>query len=152
GPVIAGPRARVLVVDENADMREYLRRLLGSQYTVELARDASAALTAASERRPDLVLADVMLRGPGDTPFVTVLRADAHTRTLPILMLSARAAEEERVEGLEAGADDYLGKPFSARELLARVGTHLELARLRSVAESERARLLTLFVHAPVPL
>jgi signal transduction histidine kinase len=152
GPVVHGPRARVLVADENADMREYLRRLLGAQYTVELARDGAAAVAGARERRPDLILCDVMMRAPGDRPFVTALRQDPATRTVPILMLSARAAEEERVEGLEAGADDYLGKPFSARELLARVGTHLELARLRTVAENERTRLLTLFVHAPVPL
>ncbi|MDC4224970.1 MAG: ATP-binding protein [Candidatus Manganitrophus sp.] len=93
-------------------------------------RDGSA-LEAARECKPDLVLSDVMMPGMNGFQLLQALRADPRTREVPIILLSARAGEESRVEGLEAGADDYLMKPFSARELMARVGAHLELARLR---------------------
>jgi signal transduction histidine kinase/DNA-binding response OmpR family regulator len=80
------------------------------------------------------------------------VRADPEIAALPVLMLSARAGEEARSGGLEAGADDYLTKPFSARELLARVATHLQLASLRKVAQAERQRLYNIFQQAPAPV
>jgi PAS domain S-box-containing protein len=128
------PDARILLADDNADMRDYLRRLLGQHWTVEAVADGAAALTAARARVPDLVLADVMMPGLDGFALLQALRADPHTRQVPIILLSARAGEEARIEGLEAGADDYLIKPFSSRELLARVGAHLELARVRREA------------------
>ncbi|MGK3893807.1 response regulator transcription factor, partial [Enterococcus faecium] len=79
------------------------------------------ALESALERPPDLVLTDVMMPGLDGFGLLAALRAHERTKVLPVLLLSARAAEESRVEGLAAGADDYLVKPFSARELLARV-------------------------------
>jgi PAS domain S-box-containing protein len=96
-----------------------------------------AALEAVRARRPDLVLTDVMMPRLDGFELLRELRADPATVDLPVIMLSARAGEESRVEGMEAGADDYLVKPFSARELLARVGAHLQMARLRR--ESEQA-------------
>ena len=154
------PRARVLLADDNADMREYVARLLGQRYDVETVSDGAAALAAARARPPDLVLSDVMMPGLDGFELLRALRADPRTRELPVILLSARAGEEARVEGLDAGADDYLVKPFAARELLARVGTHLTLARLRAEAtgreraaraeaETERARLRELFEQAP---
>ncbi|HJU20753.1 MAG TPA: ATP-binding protein [Stellaceae bacterium] len=122
---------RILVVDDNADMRAYLRRLLGSGCVVETAADGDAALAAIRARRPDLVLADVMMPRLDGFGLLRAIRGDPALRDLPVVMLSARAGEESRVEGLDAGADDYLVKPFSARELLARVNANLELARLR---------------------
>jgi PAS domain S-box-containing protein len=130
----AGVRPRVLVADDNPDMRQYLSRLLGGAYEVEEVADGEAALAAARERPPDLMLADVMMPGLDGFGLLRELRADPRTRTVPVVLLSGRAGEESRVEGLAAGADDYLVKPFSARELLARVGTHLEMARLRREA------------------
>jgi PAS domain S-box-containing protein len=130
----AGVRPRVLVADDNADMRQYLRRLLGGAYDVEEAADGEVALAVARERPPDLVLADVMMPELDGFALLRELRGDARTRTIPVVLLSARAGEESRVEGLAAGADDYLVKPFSARELLARVGAHLEMARVRREA------------------
>jgi PAS domain S-box-containing protein len=121
----------VLVADDNADMRQYLGRLLAGAYEVAEVADGKAALAAARERPPDLVLADVMMPELDGFGLLRELRADPRTRTVPVVLLSARAGEESRVEGLATGADDYLVKPFSARELLARVGTHLEMARLR---------------------
>jgi PAS domain S-box-containing protein len=127
-------RPRVLVADDNADMRQYLSRLLGKTYQVEDVADGNGALSAARERPPDLVLADVMMPEVDGFCLLRELREDPQTRTVPVILLSARAGEESRVEGLAAGADDYLVKPFSARELLARVGAHLEMARVRREA------------------
>ncbi len=130
-------RPRVLVADDNADMRQYVARLLAEQFRVEVAPDGEVALALAKDRPPDLILTDVMMPKLSGFGLLQELRADPRTRGLPVIMLSARAGEESRVEGMEAGADDYLVKPFSARELLARVTAHLQMARLRR--ESERA-------------
>ncbi|WGV24166.1 ATP-binding protein [Halotia branconii] len=130
-------RARILVVDDNADMRGYLRRLLNQYYEVETANDGLAALMAIRRGGSaiyDLVLADVMMPKMNGFELVRSLRALPNTQTIPIILLSARAGEESRVEGLEIGADDYLIKPFSARELLARVNANLQLAQLRREA------------------
>jgi len=145
--------ARVLLADDNADMREYVRRLLERRYNVEAVADGLAALEAARRHLPDLVLTDVMMPRLDGFGLLRDLRNDPQTRTVPIIMLSARAGEESRVEGLEAGADDYLVKPFSARELLARVRANLEMARLRreltAEIEAERSRLKYIFDKAP---
>jgi signal transduction histidine kinase/DNA-binding response OmpR family regulator len=130
----SGERASVLVVDDNADLRDYLRRLLGPHYRLEVVPDGNAALAAIAARKPDLVLTDVMLPGLDGLQLSKILRSDAQTSTIPIIMLSARAGEESRIEGMNAGADDYLIKPFSARELLARIEAHLNMARYRAQA------------------
>ena len=138
-PMPAPPAAdapRVLVADDNADMRDYLRRLLGEHFAVDVVADGDAALAAVRAAPPDLVVTDVMMPGRDGFSLLHAIRADPRTRTLPVLLLSARAGEEARVEGLDAGADDYVVKPFSARELLARV--HAQLAMARARAESTR--------------
>ena len=127
----AGRRPRILWADDNADMRDYVRRLLADRYDVLAVPDGLAALAAARDKSPDLVLTDVMMPRLDGFGLLRELRIDARTRTIPVILLSARAGEESTVEGLDAGADDYLAKPFSAREILARVQTHLELARVR---------------------
>ena len=134
------PRARVLLADDNADMRQYVARLLSAAYDVVAVADGQAALDAARAAPPDLVLSDVMMPRLDGFGLVRALRADERTRRLPIILLSARAGEEAAVESLGTGADDYLVKPFSARELLARVRTHVELARERRAWESELER------------
>ncbi|HTP81744.1 MAG TPA: ATP-binding protein, partial [Alphaproteobacteria bacterium] len=133
----AGPtagRARVLLVDDNADMRDYLRRLLEANYEVAVAADGEAALTTIRAWRPDLVLTDVMMPGLDGFGLLGAIRSDDGLRDLPVILLSARAGEEASIEGLAAGAADYLTKPFSARELLARVHANLETARIRREA------------------
>jgi signal transduction histidine kinase len=130
-PAVSGPRPYILLADDNADMRDYVRRLLVDQYEVHAVADGSAALASARARVPDLVLSDVMMPGLDGFGLLRELRADGATRTIPVILLSARAGEASAVEGLAGGADDYIAKPFSARELLARVRTHLELARVR---------------------
>jgi signal transduction histidine kinase len=128
---VGTPDARILLADDNADMRDYVRRLLAPHWTVEVVADGQAALEAVHARRPDLVLTDVMMPHLDGFGLLRALRADDATRSIPVILVSARAGEESRVEGLEAGADDYLVKPFSARELLARVNAHLQLSRSR---------------------
>ena len=133
-----GAPARILWADDNADMREYVRRILSGRYAVEAVADGAAALAAARANPPDLVLADVMMPGLDGFGLLRALRVDPRLRAIPVVLLSARAGEESRVEGLEAGAADYLVKPFSARELLARVEAQLAMESLRrEVARGE---------------
>jgi signal transduction histidine kinase len=141
-PAPRASRSRVLVADDNADMRDYIMRLLRAHWDVEVVGDGEAALAAARRDPPDLVLTDVMMPRLDGFGLLAALRRDPATRAIPVVMLSARAAEESRIEGVQAGADDYLVKPFSARELIARVETHLELRRVRDAATRERDQLL----------
>ncbi len=133
------PRARILLADDNADMREYVRRLLSPKYDVVAVPDGETALGMAHLQEFDLVLTDVMMPKLDGFGLLAALRGDERTATTPVILLSARAGEESRVEGMGAGANDYLVKPFSAREMLARVEAHLNLQRIRR--ESEAALL-----------
>jgi signal transduction histidine kinase len=136
-----GRRGRVLAVDDNADMREYLARVLGTLFDVATAEDGQQALEVIARQGPfDLVLTDVMMPRLGGFGLLKALRDEPRTRALPVIMLSARAGEEASVEGLEAGADDYLVKPFSARELLARTRSALELSRMRGEVTRREVR------------
>ncbi|WP_367127637.1 SpoIIE family protein phosphatase [Saccharothrix sp. HUAS TT1] len=133
---------RVLVADDNADMRDYLRRLLAPHYEVTTVNDGRAALEAVRGAAPDLVVSDVMMPHLDGLELLGALRADPRTAGVPVLLLSARAGQEASIEGLEAGADDYLVKPFSAAELLARVRANVELARLRNHHAAWRTALI----------
>jgi PAS domain S-box-containing protein len=135
-------RPRVLIVDDNADMRDYLLRLLRPRYQVKAVADGLAALAAARTAAPDLIVSDVMMPGLDGLQLLSALRGDARTAAVPVVLLSARAGQEAAIEGLVAGADDYLVKPFSARELLARVRATMELARVRGEHTSWRAAMI----------
>jgi PAS domain S-box-containing protein len=139
----ANSRGKVLVVDDNADMRRYVARLLSSSYEVVTAVDGLAALDIVRTQKLDLVLTDVMMPKLDGFGLLKAIRAHADLRTIPVILLSARAAEESRIEGLDAGADDFLVKPFAARELLARVNVHLQMARIRGEAEERERELRT---------
>ncbi|HSD00159.1 MAG TPA: ATP-binding protein, partial [Casimicrobiaceae bacterium] len=141
----------VLLVDDNADMRGYVERLLSARYNVMTAADGDEALALVRRTLPDLVLTDVMMPRLDGFGLLKALRADERTRDIPVVLLSARAGEESRIEGIDAGADDYLVKPFSARELHARVGNNLALAHARRnylraarASEARRSFQLTL--------
>src|SRR5262249_48044222 len=125
---------RVLLADDNADMREYIRRLLGARCEVRTFADGHAALQGMRRHRPDLVLADVMMPVMDGFGLLREIRADPALCDIPVILLSARAGEGRRGAGLYAGANDYRVKPFAARELIARVGANLELARVRAEA------------------
>jgi PAS domain S-box-containing protein len=130
---------RILLAEDNLDMRRYILRLLVADgFTVEAVADGEAALRAVRSHRPNLVLSDVMMPGMDGFALLAAIRADPELRGTPVILISARAGEEARVEGFEADADDYLIKPFSARELLARVRSNLRTSQMRRDAEALR--------------
>ncbi len=146
-------RALIVLADDNADMRDYLARLLGVAYEVEAVSNGLQALDAILKRRPDLVLSDLMMPVMDGLQLLIELRRNPDTSTIPVVLLSARDGEESSIASLQAGADDYLIKPFSAQQLLARVGAHIRLARLREEAESamhqKEARLAQILEAVP---
>ncbi len=152
GPIPDGVSGgRVLVVDDNSEMRSYLRRVLAGHFDVETVPDGQAALAAIRSSRPDLVLTDVMMPELDGFEFLRAIRADPDTARLPVIMLSARAGQESSVGGLDAGADDYLVKPFSRIELIARVRSNLTASRAREEAARQathRAERLGQLVQA----
>ena len=141
---------RVLLADDNADMRDYARRLLADRWHVEAVRNGREALHAAREHRPDVVITDVMMPELDGFGLLRELRADPVLRSIPVIMLSARAGEEARIEGLTASADDYLVKPFTARDLLARVEAQIVRGRMLLLEQEHAQRMIRIFTHAPV--
>lgn len=165
--VLPTSRVRVLVADDNADMRDYVSRLLRERgWDVEAVANGRVALDRVRTAPPDVVLTDVMMPELDGFELLQKLRADPRTQSIPVVLLSARAGEEARVEGMHAGADDYLVKPFSARELQARVETQVRRAaaladerrkkeeqrRLLEAVEVERSRFRELFTRAPAAI
>lgn len=144
----AQSQERILVVDDNADMRAYVTHLLAQTYDVHTVADGAEAIEAARRLRPALILTDVMMPGLDGFGLLRAVRNSPELRDIPVIMLSARAGEEARIEGLDAGADDYLVKPFTAREMLARISAHLRFARLRDEAARRESRLETDKVEA----
>eukprot|EP01113_Clastostelium_recurvatum_P015497 TRINITY_DN18656_c0_g1_i1.p1 TRINITY_DN18656_c0_g1~~TRINITY_DN18656_c0_g1_i1.p1 ORF type:complete len:1206 (+),score=183.51 TRINITY_DN18656_c0_g1_i1:147-3620(+) len=151
GEVLAGRSYCILLVDNNADMRQYLSSLLRriSTWTVRVAANGLDALHSALQDSVDLIVSDVMM-GPGMDGFqlISALRAKESTRHVPVILLSAQAGEEAKVGGLQAGADDYLVKPFSAKELIARVQTHLQLGSMRKELERRVKEQTAELAHA----
>jgi len=132
----------VLLADDNADMREYMGRLLSRQYEVVSATNGEDAYLKMLSVKPDLILTDVMMPKLDGFGLLQKVRQHPEFKTTPVILLSARAGEESRVEGLEAGADDYLVKPFSARELIARVDANLRINSARRLVEQELSSFL----------
>lgn len=126
--------ARVLVVERDEDVVRYVARLLRDSCAVSSVAGAEAALAALRGAAPDLVLVDAMLPGAGGLDLVRRIRRDQVAGAVPLLVLSARSDEEARLEALDAGADDFIAKPFSGRELSARVRSHVQMARVRRAA------------------
>jgi PAS domain S-box-containing protein len=160
---IPDDREVVVLADDNSDMRAYLRRLLGERFRVHAVSNGVDAVRAARDLNADLVLTDVMMPVLDGFGVLKALRSDPATRSIPVILLSARAGEESRVEGLQAGADDYLVKPLSAPELMARVTAHLKMARIRAEnseveralrreVEEERDLLRDSFVESPAAM
>jgi PAS domain S-box-containing protein len=141
--------ARIVLADDNADMRDYIRDLLAPLYTIETVANGKQALDAIRARRPDLVISDVMMPELDGFALVSRLRSEETLRDVPVILLSARAGGEARIEGLDAGADDYLVKPFTARELTARVGAILERRRAQQAFRLRTAQVESLFNAAP---
>jgi signal transduction histidine kinase/class 3 adenylate cyclase len=135
-------QAQILVVEDNPDMRRYLERLLASQYNVLLAKDGSEGLKQAESYRPDLILTDAAMPQMSGYELLKALRADERFRSTPIIILTARTGREAKIQGYEAGADDYISKPFDENELLARISNVLRLRRQeRELAELREEKL-----------
>jgi two-component system phosphate regulon response regulator PhoB len=129
-------RGHILIVEDEADLAELVAfNLRQAGYTVETAGSGDAALRAVGHRVPDLVILDLMLPDISGTEVCRRLRQDATTKRVPVVMLTARGEEVDRVHGFEVGADDYVTKPFSPRELVLRVGAVLRRAALASEPE-----------------
>jgi PAS domain S-box-containing protein len=137
-PEGSSDRRSVLVVDDNADMRAHISGLLSGAYRVETAVNGRVGLEVALRRMPELIITDAMMPEMDGFEFLKQLRGREQTKLTPVIMLSARAGDESTVEGLAAGADDYLVKPFSPRELFARVRTQITMAALRRDLEAEK--------------
>lgn len=131
----------VLVVDDNADMRAYLTRLLSDTYQVIVACNGADALEKIGAQVPDLVVADMMMPLMSGYDLLKAIRATEGLNTIPFIMLTARAGTEARVETYEAGADDYVSKPFGEEELLARISNQLRLHRQERELETQTAEL-----------
>ncbi|HET7896863.1 MAG TPA: ATP-binding protein, partial [Flavisolibacter sp.] len=149
-PAKPGTRKRkLLLADDNIDMREYLRRLLSASYEVTAVANGREALLSAQKTKPDLILSDVMMPEMDGFELVKRLKENPATQNIPVILLSARAGEEATIEGLQTGADDYLVKPFSARELLSRIDSNIKIAQSRVMAFTQLYRL---FMDAPVAI
>ena len=135
----------VLVVDDNADMRAYLMRLLADEYQVSTAGDGEEALRKARRLSPAVVLADIMMPVMSGHDLLKALKCDASLRRTPVILLTARAGTEARVESLEAGADDYVSKPFNEEELLARIKNQLRIHRQERELEAKANQLQELY-------
>jgi PAS domain S-box-containing protein len=136
---LAAREARILVAEDDNTFRHVLEMLLGEHWTVETFADGRTLLNEARKETPDLVLADLLMAGLDGFGLVRELRGDAATRATPVIVITGLTEEEARIKALEAGANDFLIKPFSNRELLLRVSTHLEMAALRrEAAEREK--------------
>ena len=131
----------MLLVDDNRDMREYVQRLLSSRFAVTVAENGREALEKANQQLPALVLSDVMMPEMDGLQLLAALRENPATSSIPVVLLSARAGEESLIEGMLSGADDYVVKPFTARELLARVEAHIKIASFRREALEREAKL-----------
>ena len=131
----------MLLADDNRDMREYVRRLLSSRFEVTTADNGRQALEKANQQLPALVLSDVMMPEMDGLQLLAALRENPATSSVPVVLLSARAGEESLIEGMMSGADDYVVKPFTARELLARVEAHIKIASFRREALEAESRL-----------
>jgi signal transduction histidine kinase len=145
----AGRGKHIILADDNVDMRDYVRRLLQAHgYVVEAFGNGAQALEVARTAAPDLVLTDVMMPELDGFGLLRAIRNDPQLASVPVIVLSARAGEEAKVEGLEAGADDYLIKPFAARELIARVNANIQMSdvrreAMRAILQSEQKMLLS---------
>ncbi len=140
---------KVLIADDNADMREYLQRLLAEHFEVITAKDGNDAYEKMITDRPELVLSDIMMPLLDGFGLLEKIRQHPELKHTPVIFLSARAGEEAKVEGLDAGADDYLVKPFSAKELLVRVTNHIRINKVRRETEQQ---FYQLFLQAPATI
>ncbi len=147
--IVTANQATVLVVDDNVDMRRYLKSLLEKKFNVVTANNGMEALHKVGATMPELVVSDIMMPIMDGIQLLKALKENPVTSTIPVILVSARAGEESKIEGYEIGADDYLTKPFSSRELMARVSAQISLSKKRKAAERH---LQNLFMQTPAAI
>lgn len=144
----------LLIVDDNPDMRRYMASLFSSFVKVEEASNGVEALEIIRVRPPSLILSDVTMPRMSGTELLAHVKADDDLRSIPVILITAKAGEDERVDGLLLGADDYLLKPFKSRELIARVNVQMQIGKSRRELEHafnlRNAELQILATYAPV--
>ncbi|HEU4851470.1 MAG TPA: ATP-binding protein [Telluria sp.] len=142
-PQAGADRLKVVVIDDNEDILRYVERLLQDVCTVVTVGEATRALDVIRSIRPDVVLLDVMMPEVDGFELLGRIRSDPSVQSVSVIVLSAHVAENARLEAMAAGADDYLPKPFSGRELIATVRSHFNLARIRRAAVEREGMLMT---------
>jgi PAS domain S-box-containing protein len=142
GKEVPTEKYKVLLADDNADMRDYVKRLLSDQFEVITAVDGEDAFNKLIHYGPDLLISDIMMPKLDGFGLLQKVRNHPDIKSLPVILLSARAGEEAKVEGLDAGADDYLVKPFSAKELIATVDANIKIAKNRIAAEANLRNMI----------
>jgi len=133
-------KPRILFVEDETTLREHLAQALSDQYVVDTAGNGTEALRAVMRAKPELVVTDIVMPDMDGVELLKTLREAPSTQGIPVLLISGRAADEQRVEGFEEGADGYLPKPYTERELRALIGSMLHAAQLRSEAARREAR------------
>jgi PAS domain S-box-containing protein len=133
-------KPRILLVEDEATLREHLARTLSNEYIVDTAGNGTEALRSVLNTTPDLVVTDIVMPHLDGIELVRALRSTRRTRTVPVLLISGRAPDEQRIEGFDEGADGYLAKPYTERELRSRIRSMLQGARLRDQAARAEAR------------
>ncbi|MCQ2252642.1 MAG: response regulator [Bacteroidales bacterium] len=128
-PPQPGIRCSLLIVDDNQEIKDYLASSLGKTYDVKTAMDGNEGLKIAKETLPDLVITDIMMPGLNGIELCKILKSDIETCHIPVIMLTAKSSEEQRIEGLETGADSYIPKPFNPKHLMVRIQKLLELRK-----------------------
>lgn len=139
-PKEAAPKQRLLFVEDEATLREHLAKRLSDEYIVDTAGNGNDALLAVMRAKPVLVVTDIVMPDMDGVELLKTLRQSPGTRSIPVLLISGRAPEDQRIEGFEEGADGFLGKPYTERELRALIGSMLRSAQLRTDAASRDAR------------
>lgn len=139
--IASAPKGKsILIADDNADMRNYLIAVLTENFNITAVENGHKVLEClANGMQPDLILSDVMMPGLNGVELVNMLKSNESYSRIPIVLLSARSGEEAKVEGIESGADDYLTKPFSRKELLTLIQSRIKIAQLRDEAEQQLA-------------
>jgi signal transduction histidine kinase/serine phosphatase RsbU (regulator of sigma subunit) len=150
-PASGRDRGRILLADDNRDLRDFVSRILSASHDVFAYEDGSAALEALRRDRFDLVITDVMMPRMDGFELLNAIRSDILLRTIPVMMLSARAGEEAAIGGLIAGADDYLVKPFTSEELRARVSAQIRVVREQQKVLDRTKRIVEAFQEGFLP-
>ncbi len=139
-PQDAKSKVRILFVEDEATLREHLAEKLSDEYVVDTAGNGNEALLAVIRAKPALVVSDIVMPDMDGVELLKTLRQSPGTRGIPVLLISGRAADEYRIEGFEQGADGFLAKPYTERELRALIGSMLRSARSRAEAAVRQAR------------